>query len=104
MKNNEFANILSEVKLWFQIIQEKRELIIYYVNEKSQAVNILEAKAGVINPRYSQKFCVNIYTILSVNMIFNSLKTTSQFRHLCVQRSTIFFDAKYNIFFRLSSF
>ena len=30
--------------------------------------------------------------------------STSQFRHLCVQRSTIFCDAKYNILRRLSSF
>ena len=42
--------------------------------------------------------------ILSSNIIDNWLKTTSQFRHLCVQRSTIFCDAKYNILRRLSSF
>ena len=42
--------------------------------------------------------------ILSSNIIDNWLKTMSQFRHLCVQRSTIFCDAKYNILRRLSSF
>ena len=42
--------------------------------------------------------------ILSSNIIESWLKTTSQFRHLCVQRSTIFCDAKYNILRRLSSF
>ena len=42
--------------------------------------------------------------ILFSNIIDNWLKTMSQFRHLCVQRSTIFCDAKYNILCRLSSF
>ena len=46
----------------------------------------------------------NQASILSSNIIDNWLKTMSQFRHLCVQRSTIFCDAKYNILRRLSSF
>lgn len=43
-------------------------------------------------------------SILSSNIIDKWLKIMSQFRHLCVQRSTIFCDAKYNILRRMSSF
>lgn len=65
---------------------------------------------------YSRKACItfcgqeilfsgaNQAGILSSNIIESWLKTTSRFRHLCVQRSTIFCDAKYNILRRLSSF
>ena len=41
--------------------------------------------------------------ILSWIMIFSWFKTLSRFRHLQVQCSTIFFDARYSIFFNESS-
>ena len=44
-----------------------------------------------------------IYAVLSSNMTFKWLRTTSQFRHLCVQRFTMFFDAKYSILRKDSS-
>ena len=45
-----------------------------------------------------------IYAVRPSNMMFRCFNTTSQFRHLCVQRLTMFFDAKYNILRKLSSF
>ena len=41
---------------------------------------------------------------LSSNIIRSWLETMSQFRHETVQRSTMFLDARYNIFLSESSF
>lgn len=75
------------------------------VNNSSCSLNVMHAKAWIT-------FCgreillsgTNQADILPSNIIESWFKTTSQFRHRCVQRSTIFCDAKYNILRRLSSF
>ena len=67
--------------------------------------NVMHAKAWITFCGREILFSgANQADILSSNIIESWLKTISQFRHLCVQRSTIFCDAKYNILRKLSSF
>ena len=75
------------------------------VNNYSCLRNVMHALAWIIFCGQEILFSgTNQADILSSNIIESWLKTKSQFRHLCVQRSTIFCDAKYNVLRRLSSF